>query len=58
MAPAAAPDERVLVLVPVFGGALDGLLDLGPGIEAPPFNRAYLISRLSYRVQELVILPH
>src|SRR3954469_17356280 len=33
MAPAAAPDERVLVLVPVFGGALDGLLDLGPGVE-------------------------
>ena len=38
MAPAAAPDERVPVLVPVGGGALDGLLDLGPGIEAPPFK--------------------
>src|SRR3954451_16888931 len=33
MAPAAAPDKRVLVLVPVFGGALDGLLDLRPGVE-------------------------
>src|SRR5215218_4560371 len=33
MAPAAAPNERVLVLVPVFGGALDGLLDLRPGVE-------------------------
>src|SRR4051794_26571078 len=33
MAPTAAPDERVLVLVPVGGGALDGLLDLGPGVE-------------------------
>src|SRR3954469_23324735 len=38
MPPAAAPDERVLVLVPVGGGTLDGLLDLGPGIEAPAFE--------------------
>ncbi len=35
MAPAAAaaPDERVLVPVPVGGGPLDDLLDLGPGVE-------------------------
>src|SRR5215203_2499175 len=33
MAPAAAPDERVLVLVPVCSGTLDSLLDLGPGVE-------------------------
>src|SRR3954454_4227075 len=38
MPPAAAPDERVLVLVPVGGGTLDGLLDLGPGVEAPSFE--------------------
>src|SRR5215212_9257769 len=38
MAPAAAPDEWVLVLVPVCGGTLDGLLELGPGVEAPPFE--------------------
>src|SRR3954454_6581102 len=38
MAPATAPDERVLVLVPVGGGTLDGLLDLGPGVEAPSFD--------------------
>src|SRR4051812_24403439 len=33
MAPAPPPDERVLVLVPVCGGTLDGLLDLGTSIE-------------------------
>src|SRR5215213_2170254 len=33
MAPAAAPDEWVLVLVPVCSGTLDGLLNLGPGVE-------------------------
>src|SRR4051794_14925562 len=33
MASAAAPDKRVLVLVPVSGGTLDGLLDLDPGVE-------------------------
>jgi hypothetical protein len=38
MAPTAAPDERVLVLVPVCGGTRDGLLDLGPGVEAPTFE--------------------
>src|SRR5215210_5448428 len=38
MAPAPPPDERVLVLVPVGGGTLDGLLDLGPGVEAPSFE--------------------
>jgi len=34
MEPAAAPDERLLVRLPVDGGLLDGLLDLGPGFEA------------------------
>src|SRR5215218_5291624 len=34
-APAAAPNERVLLLVPVDGSALDDLLDLGPGVEPP-----------------------
>jgi hypothetical protein len=38
MASAAAPDERVLVLVPVCGGTRAGLLDLSPGIEAPAFE--------------------
>jgi hypothetical protein len=36
MAPAASPDERMLVLIPVGGGAFNGLLDLGPGLE--PFK--------------------
>src|SRR3954470_22671929 len=34
VAPSAAPDEGVLVLVPVRGGAPDGLFNLGPGLEA------------------------
>src|SRR4051795_4699577 len=32
--PSTAPDERMLVRVPVRGGAPDSLLDLGPGLEA------------------------
>jgi hypothetical protein len=35
---AAPPDERVLVGVPILGGALDGFLDLGPSVEAPPLQ--------------------
>src|SRR5215208_5689049 len=35
--PSAAPDERVLVRVPVLGGAPDGLVDLRPSLEAAPF---------------------
>ena len=38
MAPTASPDERMLVLVPVGGGAFNRLLDLGPGLEASPFQ--------------------
>ena len=38
MAPAAAPDERMLVLIPVGGGAFNGLLDLGPGLEPATFQ--------------------
>src|SRR3954464_13308230 len=38
MAPSAAPEERMLMLVPVGGRALDGLLDFGPGVEAPSFQ--------------------
>src|SRR5215213_886871 len=34
VAPSAAPEEGVLVLVPVRGGAPDGLFNLGPGLEA------------------------
>ena len=34
MAPTAAPDERVLVCVPLGGGTLDGLFDFGPSFEA------------------------
>src|SRR3712207_2813100 len=37
-APAAAPDEWMPVLVPVAGGALDGRLDLRPGLEPPPLE--------------------
>src|SRR4051812_45285913 len=38
MAPATAPDERMLVRVPVGGGARDGLLDLRPGLEPSPLE--------------------
>ena len=38
MAPTASPDKGMLVLVPVGGGAFNGLLDLGPGLEASPFQ--------------------
>jgi hypothetical protein len=38
MAPAAPPDEGMLMLVPVGGGAFDGLLDLGPGLEPAAFQ--------------------
>src|SRR4051812_24058777 len=31
--PSTAPDERMLVRVPVRGGAPDGFFDLGPGLE-------------------------
>src|SRR6187397_255386 len=36
--PSTAPDEGMLVLVPVRGGPLDGFFDLGPGLEAAPFE--------------------
>jgi hypothetical protein len=39
VAPTASPDEGMPVLVPVGGGAFDGLLDLGPGFEPSPFQR-------------------
>src|SRR5688572_2884656 len=39
MAPTASPDERMLVLIPVGGGAFNRLLDLGPGFEPSPFQR-------------------
>src|SRR4051794_909710 len=32
--PSTAPDEGMLVIVPVRGGPFDSLLDLGPGLEA------------------------
>src|SRR3954466_9806458 len=38
MPPSAAPDEGMLVRVPVRGGAPDGLFDLGPGLKAAPFE--------------------
>src|SRR3954449_7319102 len=38
MTPATAPDEGMFVLVPVGGCAFDGLRDLGPGLEAAPFE--------------------
>src|SRR5215218_5815746 len=52
MAPA-APDERVLVLVPVCGGTLDSLLDLGPGLEpsALESQRAQHLPPRLYEVQ-------
>src|SRR3954469_327089 len=39
MTPATAPDEGMLVLVPVGGCAFDGLFDLGPGLEASTLQR-------------------
>src|SRR6478736_5044324 len=36
--PSTAPDEGMLVLVPVGGGPFDGPLDLGPGPEASPLQ--------------------
>src|SRR4051795_9719837 len=38
MAPTASPDEGMLVLVPVGGGAFNRLLDLGPGFEPAAFQ--------------------
>src|SRR3954469_19801113 len=38
MAPPASPDEGMLVLVPVGSSASNGLLDLGPGLEAAAFQ--------------------
>src|SRR6185436_14710601 len=38
MAPTASPYEGMLVLVPVGGGAFNGLLDLGPGFEPATFE--------------------
>src|SRR4051795_10737715 len=38
MTPTASPDKRMLVLVPVGGGAFNGLLDLGPGLEPATFQ--------------------
>jgi hypothetical protein len=38
MAPTASPDEGMLVLVPVGGGAFNRLLDLGPGFEPTTFQ--------------------
>ena len=38
MAPTASPDEGMLVLVPVGGGAFNRLLDLGPGLEPAAFQ--------------------
>ena len=38
MTPTASPDERMLVLIPVGGGAFNRLLDLGPSLEASPFQ--------------------
>ena len=37
--PSAAPDEGVLVLVPVRGGTPDGLFDFGPCLEAAALQR-------------------
>src|SRR4051812_40632404 len=38
MAATASPDERMLVLIPVGGGAFNRLLDLVPGIESAAFQ--------------------
>src|SRR3982751_616903 len=39
MTPAAAPDKGVLVGIPVVGGTLHGLLDLGSCLKAVPLQR-------------------
>src|SRR3954452_23188023 len=39
MPPSAPPDKGVLVGVPVIGGTLHGLLDLGPCLKATPLQR-------------------
>jgi hypothetical protein len=39
VAPSATPEKRVLVLVPVRGGAPDGLFNFGPGLEAAALER-------------------
>src|SRR3954447_19527659 len=36
--PSMALDEGMLVRVPVRGGTPDGFFDLGPGLEAAPFE--------------------
>src|SRR5437763_16021687 len=36
--PSTAPDEGMLVRVPVRGGPLDGFFDLGPGLVAAHFE--------------------
>ena len=38
MTPTASPDEGMLVVVPVGGGAFNRLLDLGPGLEPATFQ--------------------
>ena len=38
MAPPASPDEGMLVLIPVGGGAFNRLLDLGPRLEPATFQ--------------------
>src|SRR4051794_35405764 len=39
VAPSAAPDEGMLVRVPIRGGAPDSLFDLGPGLETAALER-------------------
>src|SRR5690242_13210954 len=39
MTPPPAPDEGMLVLVPVRGGPFDSPLDLGPGLEPASLQR-------------------
>src|SRR3954462_14330075 len=38
MSPTASPDEGMLVLIPVSGGAFNRLLDLGPGFKPATFQ--------------------
>jgi hypothetical protein len=38
MAPTASPEEGMLVLIPVGGGAFNRLLDLGPSLEPATFQ--------------------
>ena len=38
MASVVAPDERMLMVVPVGSGELDHLHDLGPGLESAAFQ--------------------